>query len=463
MNSYIIKYASELSTKRPPTRKRMINRVYLNIHSALKYHNITLIKGRPNWDFIFVETEEEAIDIIKNIPGIQHIAKADAIYTKDKEEIIEKGYQFFKENVVGKKFAVRCHRRLKKKSSFSSMDIERELGSALFDHSDGVNLSFPDVECHVEIRDEGVYYYSEKQQGLAGFPIGNTGKSITMLSGGIDSPVAAYIAIKMGITPIFVYFDLGSKEQKDITFNTFKFIYEKYLPGQPIKFINIPFLEMVEYIRTFPYKYQNLLLKYFFYKVVEKLGFKYKAKAIITGEALGQVSTQTIDNIVLLDKYISHSVFRPTLFMPKLEIMAIAEKIGTLPLAYTGKEYCAIAVRNVATSGRKDLFDKIIKDIPLDDVLEKILENIDIKTIDDLFISVDKEEMIEDKIYTIINMGDEKLDDFEGEIITIDLDDAIDTFTTWDKSKNYKLYCEQGIKSEILASFMKEEGYKIIK
>ena len=462
MYSYLIKYASELSTKKSPTRKRMINRVYSNLHDALQYHNIKIIKGRPNWDFIFIETEEEAMDVMKNIPGIQHLAKVDVIYTLDKDEIIEKGFQFFKDSLKGKKFAVICHRKLKEKTPYSSMDIGRELGSALYYSSDGVDLTNPDIECHVEIRGEGVYYYSEKQQGLMGFPIGNTGKSITMLSGGIDSPVASYIAIKIGITPIFVYFDLGSKEQKDITFNTFKFIYEKYLPGQQIKFINVPFLETIEYIRTLPYKYQNLLLKYFFYKVAEKLGYKYKVKAIITGEALGQVSTQTIENIVLLDKYISFSVFRPTLFMPKLEIMSIAEKIGTLSMAYKGEEYCAIATRNVATSGRKDIFDKIINKIPLDDILDRIFEKIEVKSIDNLFSEENNEEVKDDKTFTIINMGDKKIEDFEGEVITIDLDDAIDNFKLWDKSKNYRLHCEQGIKSEILASFMKEEGYNII-
>lgn len=462
MNSYIIKYASELSTKRSPTRSRMINRVYSNLHSALKYHKINIIKGRPNWDFIFIQTEEEALEVMKNIPGIQHLSKVDVIYSIDKAEIIEKGFRYFKDKLKGKKFAVRCHRRLKEKTPYSSMEIQRELGSELFDYSDGVNLSNPDIECHVEIRGEGVYYYSEKQQGLMGFPVGNSGKSITLLSGGIDSPVAAYQAIKMGITPIFVYFDLGSQEQKDITINTFKFLYEKYLPGQKIKFIIIPFLETIEYIRTLPYKYQNLILKYFFYKVSEKLGYKYRVKAIITGEALGQVSTQTIDNIFLLDKYISHSVFRPTLFMPKLEIMAIAEKIGTLSMAYTGKEYCAIAVKNVATSGRKDIFDNIIKNIPLDEVLDKILRKIELKSIDDLFVQEKNQEIKDDQNYVVINMGEEEIKDFEGEIITIKLDDAIDDFKSWDKSKNYKLHCEQGIKSKILASFMKEEGYKIV-
>ena len=96
-------------------------------------------------------------------------------------------------------------------------------------------------------------------------------------------------------------------------------------------------------------------MKYFFYKVSEKLGDWFNVHAVITGEALGQVSTQTIENIILLDNYIKYSVFRPTLFMPKLDIIDIAEKIGTLDMSYKGKEFCAIANKNVATAGRKDI------------------------------------------------------------------------------------------------------------
>lgn len=462
MKRYIIKYAGEIATKQSKTRWRMINQLYSNIIKALKYHKLKLNKGKATWDFIYVEVEDIAMEVIKFIPGIQYLAEVEVIHEFEKDKILAKGHELFKDKLQGKKFAVRCKNRLKKNKTYRSMDIERELGSLLFDYSDGVNLNKPDITCRIEIREEGAFFYSEKINGIIGFPIGNTGKSIMMLSGGIDSPVAAYSSIRMGMTPVFVYFDLGGTEQKKLTVKAFKFLYEKYLPGQNVEFINIPFLDTIDYIRTLPHKYQNLLLKYFFYKVSEKLAYQYRAKAVVTGEALGQVSTQTIDNIIMLDKYISFSVFRPTLFMPKMDIIDVAEKIGTMEMAYTGQEFCAIATKKVATSGRKDIFDRIIENIPIEEKVNEILSNIDkydIDTIDTIDLLQEVMPIKQNESTIIINLGTKNNSDNE---LKLDLETAIIEFGNWDKSKSYKVVCDEGIKSKMLSILMKENGFNVL-
>ncbi len=439
----------------------MINQLYSNIIKALKYHDIQLLKGRATWDFIYVELEEKAIEILKFIPGIQYLAEVEVIQDFQKEAILQKGFDVFKDKVIGKKFAARCRNRLKKEKTYRSMDIEVELGSLLFDYSDGVKLNNPDITCQIEIREEGAFFYSEKINGIIGFPTGNTGKGIMLLSGGIDSPVAAYSMIRMGMTPVFVYFDLGGVEQKKLTIQAYKFLYDKYLAGQAIDYINIPFENIVEYIRTLPQKYQNLLLKYFFYKISEKLAFKYRAKAIVTGEALGQVSTQTVDNIIMLDKYSAYSVFRPTLFMPKLDIIKMAEDIGTMGFAYTGKEYCAIATKRVATSGRKDIFDAIIENIPLQDKLGDVLNEIKVftrETIDEIQVE-DKIKQVEIKEFVLINLGSKTISKKE---IRTNLNSAMALYQTWDKSKAYKIVCDEGIQSKLLREEMEKEGFSIV-
>jgi len=461
MKKYIIKYAGEIATKQSRTRWRMINQLYSNMIKALRYHEVKLHKGRATWDFIYLEVEGKALDILKYIPGIQYLADVHVIHEFEKEAILKEGHELFKDKLEGKKFAVRCRNRLKKNKTYRSMDIERELGSLLFEYSDGVNLNKPDITCRIEIREEGAFFYLEKINGIIGFPIGNTGKSIMLLSGGIDSPVAAYSSIRMGMTPVFVYFDLGGAKQKELTVDAYKFLYKKYLPGQKIDFINIPFLETVDYIKTLPQKYQNLLLKYFFYKVSEKLAYKYRAKAVVTGEALGQVSTQTIDNIILLDKYISFSVLRPTLFMPKMDIIEVAERIGTMEMAYTGEEYCAIATKKVATSGRKDIFDRIIENIPIEDKVLEILERMevyDMDTIDSMSLLQDSNIKLDAHV-VIVNLGAKKKEENE---MKIDIEIAKKEFETWDKSKVYNIICDEGIKSVILKKLMVEKGFKIV-
>jgi len=439
----------------------MINQLYSNVIKALKYHGVKLNKGKATWDFIYVEVEEKALEILKFIPGIQYLAEVEVIHEFEKEKILAKGLEVFKDKVQGKRFAARCRNRLKKDKTYRSMDIEVELGSLLFDYSAGVKLTKPDITCMIEIREEGAFFYSEKINGIIGFPTGNTGKGIMLLSGGIDSPVAAYSMIRMGMTPVFVYFDLGGVEQKKLTIQAFKFLYEKYLPGQNIDYINIPFLKTIDYIRTLPQKYQNLLLKYFFYKVSEKLAWKYRAKAIVTGEALGQVSTQTVDNLIMLDKYSSFSVFRPTLFMPKLDIIHIAEQIGTMEFAYTGKEYCAIASKRVATSGRKDIFDKIIEQIPLEEKINEILDEITTYTIEDIDEQDTKAKIseVEMKEYILVNLGSKKIKENE---LRTNLNSAMALYSSWDKSKVYKIVCDEGIQSGILREEMIKEGFDVI-
>jgi thiamine biosynthesis protein ThiI len=222
-------------------------------------------------------------------------------------------------------------------------------------------------------------------------------------------------------------------------------------------------LDTIEYIRTLPHKYQNLLLKYFFYKVSDKLAYRHKANAVITGEALGQVSTQTIQNITLLDKYIYHSVFRPTLFMSKLEIIDIAEKIGTFDMSYKGKEFCAIATKNVVTGGRKDIFDGIIKDIPLQDILQSLVKGIKVMGIDDFdkMIDENKEDFDFDiSGLVIINLGSQTIGHKDERIM--DLDKALEEYEKWDKTKTYKIICDEGVKSKILIKKMQERGFILV-
>lgn len=269
----------------------------------------------------------------------------------------------------------------------------------------------------------------------------------------------------MGILPIFIYFDLGSKEQYKATLEVFKFISNRYLRGQSVKMIVVPMIDTVEYIRRMDARYQNLLLKYFFYKICEKIGLENKAPVVISGEAISQVSTQTIENLLLLDQYISISVFRPTLFMPKLEIIEVAEQIGTFDMSYKGKEYCAISNSKVATAAKKYAFDKIIEKIPLETKLEEIVNHSYIITphnADKKIEELNKNHKLEGDEIIIINLSSQKVEENAHKVIETSLDDALEEFSTWDKSKTYKLICDMGLQSKILQSAMMKKGFKAV-
>ncbi len=452
--------------KKSKTRNKMVQLLHSNILAALKDNTIKLHRSKSFWSFLLLEVESPADEILSNISGIQNFSEVEIGEESLLEDIVNRGVDIFKDKLNNKKFAVKCIPRLNKKErNYKSQDIAIKLGSKLMEYSNGVNLSNPDITCFVEIRDEGVFYYSEKQKGLGGFPLGNAKQAIMMLSGGIDSPVAAYKAIKMGILPIFVYFDLGSKEQYKATLEVFKFLSKKFLPGQPVKMIVVPMIDTIEDIRKMENKYQNLLLKYFFYKICEKIGLEKNVPVVISGEALSQVSTQTIDNLLLLDQYIGISVFRPTLFMPKLEIIEVAEEIGTFDMSYKGKEYCAIANRKVATAARKYAFDKIVEKIPLETKLEEIVNHSYIITphnADKKIEELNKNHKLEGDEIIIINLSSQKVEENAHKVIETSLDDALEEFSTWDKSKTYKLICDMGLQSKILQSAMMKKGFKAV-
>ncbi len=464
--SYIIKYSGEITIKKPKTRNKMVQLLNSNIIAALKDNAIRLNRSKSFWGFLLFEVESPADGLLSNTSGIQNFSRVEIGQEFEVSKIVNKGIETFKNKVKDKKFAVKCKTKLNRRErSYRSRDIEIELGSELMQYSNGVNLSNPDITCFVEIRDEGVFYYSEKQKGLGGFPLGNAKQAIVMLSGGIDSPVAAYKAIKMGILPIFIYFDLGSKEQYKATLEVFKFLSNKYLRGQAPKMIVVPMVNTIQYIRGIQDRYQNLLLKYFFYKICENIGLENKAPVVISGEAISQVSTQTIENLLLLDQYIGISVFRPTLFMPKLEIIDVAKDIGSFDMAYKGKEYCAISNSKVATAAKKYDFDKIVKDIPIDKKLEEIKEYlyyVTMQNIDKKIEELNKTHKLEDEKIIIINLSSQKIKDNKNEVVEISLDDALEQFEKWDKSKSYKIICDMGLKSRILQNVMKKENFNIV-
>ncbi len=452
--------------KKSKTRNNMVQLLHSNILAALKDNDIKLDRSKSFWSFLLLIVESPADEILANTSGIQNFSKAEVEQQFEFANIVSNGFKIFKDKVKDKKFAVKCRAKLNKRErDYKSRDVEIELGSELIAYSAGVNLSAPDITCFVEIRDEGIFYYSEKQKGLGGFPLGNANRAIMMLSGGIDSPVAIHKAIKMGILPIFVYFDLGSKEQYKATLELFKFMSKKYLRGQSVKMIVVPMTDTVKYIREIDSRYQNLLLKYFFYKICEKIGLENKAPVVISGEAISQVSTQTIENLLLLDQYISISVFRPTLFMPKLEIIEVAEEIGTFDMSYKGKEYCAISNRRVATAAKKYTFDKIVEKIPLETMLQEIQQysyNITLQNLDKKMEELNKTNKPTDNEIIIINLSSEEIKDNKHKVVETNLDDALDEFMGWDKSKTYKIICNMGIQSGILQSAMKDEGFKAI-
>jgi len=406
MNHYLIKFSGEIGTKRKGTRQNFVKKLAKNIRSGVASKSDELSVGdaslRVTWDNLILSCSGDYDDILQRMPGIQNFSKVEIIKFKDFETLLKQAAKKFKSSVKGKTFAVRCKHIDKANNDFSRMELERELGGHLVNFGK-VNLSQPDVTCYIEVRGDEAHLSDEIIQGTGGMPVSAQGKALNMLSGGIDSPVAAWHGYRMGLYQHYVFFDLGSKEQRERTIQIAQTLQNKWGISSKSKLYIVDFKEVIAEILKANRRLHNLILKYFFYITAEKLAGRLFCEAIITGEALGQVSTQTLQNLAALDKVTDLLIIRPVSAMPKIEIIKIAKELGIFDLAYKGKEYCAIASNNVVTAATYEKLMEQVSTLDLN-IVDEVLENMEVLKLWDLKLSERKFELEIPDGYTIIDL-----------------------------------------------------------
>ena len=214
----------------------------------------------------------------------------------------------------------------------------------------------------------------EKINGQGGLPVGSSGNAIVLLSGGIDSPVASFYAMKKGLRPIYLHLHAYSDNKRAIESKMGKLmgVLNCYYPS---KCYFVPaHLFQASVIGT-PKEYELVLFKRFAYKMAEKLAEKENAEVIVTGESLGQVASQTVKNLIATERGMESLIMRPLIGFDKLEIINMANRIGTYEISI--KDYpdvCSIRARNPSTAARPDAIDKLYKKCKLDSVIAKSLD-----------------------------------------------------------------------------------------
>ncbi len=445
---FLIKYSSEIALKSDRTKRRLMHILYTNLKEALKEMDFQI---RKEWFGMVVDAPPEALSILRRVFGIEIISPVEEVQFKSLEELLERGREICLGKVNGKRFAVRSTRT--GKHDFSSRDVERQLG-ALLVKAGKVDLTNPEITCYVEIKGQRAFIYTEKIRGEGGFPLGSEGRVLALLSGGIDSAVAVWYAYRMGLDVDFLFFDLGG-EQREIALKMARFLREIWGYGSRGEFIHVPFQKVVAQIMNVRPSYRNLMLKYAFYRVSERIAQERKLDAILTGESIGQVSTQTLKNLSLLDRSINTMIIRPLAAMRKSEIIEMARRIGTFDMSYRGKEYCAISKKNVETHGS---MEKLL--LEREKMDWSVVENLKPRI---LPLKQEKtEETTPEDLYgrTIIDLR-EGGREIPG-AVKMTLEKAVSSFSEWDKSRRYLIVCEKGMKSALLEEMMRDAGFDVI-
>ncbi|MET1159783.1 MAG: tRNA uracil 4-sulfurtransferase ThiI [Thermoprotei archaeon] len=350
----LVRYG-ELSIKGATTRQRMIRRLLNNIVDALDSNDIGYGSVRIGYGGLYIDgfsSEEDAlkaIDPITRVMGVVNVIPAYRTKYGSLEELASKALEYAINRVRGSSFAVRARRI--GKHEFTSLDIARVIGEILRKKTGlRVDLENPDYELYVEVRGSNVFFYDTVYRGPGGLPIGVTGHVLSLLSGGIDSPVAAWFMLKRGCRVDYVLFNLGGKEQVESVKRVAWVLANRWSYGYYPHLYVVDLRKLIPRIALYsPEEYLVIILRRAMVRIASLLADKLGAKALVTGESLGQVASQTLDNLVVIDKASGKTVLRPLIGFDKEEIVRYARAIGTYEYSIKVREYCPMGARRVAT------------------------------------------------------------------------------------------------------------------
>ena len=332
----LIKYG-ELTTKKD-NRKLFINKLENNIKSLLKNYDIKIKKDRVRM-YIVTSKVDEVSEKLQKIFGIHSVVicykttqDVEDIKAKVKEVLDKEKFSTFKVNT----------RRADKNFPIQSMDFNNLIGGfVLKNYPVKVDVHNPELLLNIEIRLEGVFIYTNELLGSGGYPVGVQGKGLLMLSGGIDSPVAGYMALKRGIDIECLYFESPPHTSMEAKNKVLKLanILNDYSGN--IKVHVVPFTNIQETIYRFcPEDYMITIMRRMMYRISAIIANENKCNILVNGESIGQVASQTLTSMRAINEVVKMPVIRPVACFDKLEIIDISKKIGTFDISTLPYEDC---------------------------------------------------------------------------------------------------------------------------
>ncbi len=327
---------------------------------------------------------EEVISRLQKVFGIATICRA-CVCEKQFDSIRDKAVEYLRETLEdADSFKVEA-KRADKSFPMKSPEICRELGGELCEAfpSLRVDVHTPDVTVMVDIRDTHAYVYANKLRGAGGLPLGSSGRAMLLLSGGIDSPVAGYMMAKRGIKCSCIHF-VSPPYTSDRARLKVEQLCEKMTDYcGDMKFYCVPFTEIQEELkRRCPEEYFTILMRRLMMLIAQEIAKQDECLALITGESVGQVASQTIQAMVCTDAVCRVPVFRPCIGMDKTEIIEIARKIDTFDISIQPYEDCCTVFtpRHPKIRPQLDLIEQAQEKGQFEDMIRKAVEGTEVKT-----------------------------------------------------------------------------------
>lgn len=340
MNRVILIKYGELTTK-GDNKKMFVNVLHKNIIKKLDGLDVFIYKDLSR---MYIEFNEKDLDLIlSKINKIFGIYAYTVAYKIDSsEESITNALLDILPEINFKTFKVET-KRSDKTFPINSVEFSRKMGAVILKNKNNIKVDVhnPEIIFNIEIRRNETFIYFKDYVGIGGYPSGTQGKGLLMLSGGIDSPVAGYLAMKRGIVIDCVYFEAiphTSLEARNKVIELSKKLLEY---TNSINLYVVPFTEIQEAIyKNVSHEYTITIMRRMMYRIMEKLVKKYHAHVIINGESIGQVASQTLTSMEVINNVTNIPVIRPVACLDKLEIIAISNKIDTYNISILPYEDC---------------------------------------------------------------------------------------------------------------------------
>jgi tRNA uracil 4-sulfurtransferase len=475
---YVVRFFPEMTVKSRPVRMRLVKALRRNLRIILQRldEKISVV---GNWDILEVDTgdldqalESRVLDALLSTPGISVVRPVEKLPLPESiDEIAESVLLHYRGALAGRTFVVRCKRT--GTHAYSSGDIERQVGGFLLHNSDakGVDLVNPEVTVRVEVRHNVLYVVKEQINGLGGYPLGTQEQVLSLISGGFDSAVSSFMTMRRGLQTHFVFFNLGGREHEFAVKEVALYLWMKFGSSHRVKFVSVPFEGVVtEITQKVDSGHMGVILKRQMLRAAERIAIGMRLRALVTGEAISQVSSQTLPNLNVIDRVCDMMILRPLIVTDKQEIINTARAIGTEPFSVNVPEYCGVISVKPTTHAKRSRVEH--EERQMDPaVLDAAIEASEYQSIDRVVEVLNRRDVEPpefavappDAVVIDIRHPDELERAPFGlsghEVLQVPFFRLASQFATMPQSRQYLLYCDKGMMSRLHASHLKDAGF----
>lgn len=477
MIEFLIKLHPEIAIKSKSVRKRQTLLLERNLKTILLQVDPTVVVNN-NFDHLTVrcDSKDEAlrqrlIARLECIPGVVAFAEMQSSTFSSLHDIFEQVLAVYAQQLVNKTFSVRVRRS--GNHDFSSIEAERYIGGGLNQHvaSAKVQLKKPDLVVTLEIKKDLLIMVRQMHSGMGGFPLPSQSDVLSLISGGYDSAVASYLMIRKGLRTHYLFFNLGGPAHEAGVREMAFYIWQRYSLSHKVKFVSVNFAPVVEQIlERIDNGLMGVVLKRMMMRAGSQVAERLSIKALVTGESIGQVSSQTIANLNVIDRVTDTLILRPLIYQDKQEIIDMARKIGAEDIAKSMPEYCGVISKKPTVNAVLSEVEQVEQHFDFS-VLEQAVNDakvLDIRTVDyqaeqqahvvtelaqlpanAVVLDIRAPEETDDKPLTVVGH----------QVIEMPFFRLASQFASLDQSQQYYCYCERGVMSRLQAIVLQDQGF----